>query len=372
MTSSPDESVRGGAKRSVGAHVKREAFGRLADGTEVQAITLANARGIRARVLTYGATLQSLVVPDRDGRLDDVVLGFDNLAGYEAHRGFYGVTVGRYANRIGGAAFTLDGRTYRLPANDGANALHGGPDGFDRRVWSVRRVVSGDVPAVTLDLHSADGDMGYPGAVDASVTYALHDASLRITFEATTSAPTVVNMTNHSMFDLSGDGSPRGALGHRLTIPASAYTPVDATLIPTGELRSVDRTVFDFRAGRAIADGVRDGNDAQIRYGRGYDHNFALDKGSTAGPELAARLEDPVSGRVLEVLTTEPGVQLYSGNFFDGTVRGKQGRLHRMGDAVALEPQKFPDAPNRPEFASPRVDPGRPYRHEMVFAFSTR
>lgn len=354
------------------ATVERTPFGALANGTAVEAITLTGKGGIRARVLTYGATLQSLVVPDRNGRLADVALGHDDLAGYTGNRGFFGVTVGRYANRIGGATFTLDGQTYKLPANDGKNALHGGPDGFDRRVWRVRSVAADAAASVTLGLRSPDGDMGYPGAVDASVTYALEDTGrLTITFEATTTKPTFVNMTNHTIFNLAGEGSPGGALAHRLTIPARAFTPVDAKLIPTGELKDVAGTVFDFRTPRVLAEGVRDGRDPQIRVGRGYDHNFALDKGVTAAPELAARLEDPASGRVVEVLTTEPGVQLYTGNFLDGTVLGKQGHLYRMGDGIALEPQKFPDAPNKPGFVSARVEPGKPYRHVMVFQFST-
>jgi aldose 1-epimerase len=362
--------VASGAARAASA--ERAAFGVLRDGTAVEAVTLIAASGVRAHVLTYGATLQSVVVPDRYGRLADVTLGHDELSGYEDGRHYFGVTVGRYANRIGDARFNLDGTTYELPANNGSNALHGGPDGFDRRVWQVVAVESGASARVTLTMRSPDGDMGFPGELDASVSYALDDAGrLTITFEATTTRPTVVNMTNHAIFDLAGEGSPGGALGHRLTVPARAFTPVDARQIPTGEFKSVAGTVFDFRTPRVLADGVRDGRDAQIRFGRGYDHNFALDKGVTRAPELAARLEDPSSGRVLEVLTTEPGLQVYTGNFLDGTVVGKRGHLYRMGDGVALEPQKFPDAPNRPEFVSARVDPDRPYRHIMIYRFTT-
>ncbi|MCG6120656.1 MAG: galactose mutarotase, partial [Blastomonas sp.] len=224
---------------------------------------------------------------------------------------------------------------------------------------------------VTLALTSADGDQGYPGKVEAQVTYALDDeGALTISFDATTDRPTVINMTNHAIFNLAGDGAPGGALGHRLTIPATAITPVSAQLIPTGALQPVAGTAFDFRTARTLDEGIRDGRDPQIVHARGFDHNFALDKGLTRSPELAARLEDPGSGRVLEVLTTEPGVQLYTGNFLDGTVIGKRGHLYRMGDGIALEPQKFPDAPNKPQFDSARVDARKPYRHVMIYRLS--
>jgi aldose 1-epimerase len=233
-------------------------------------------------------------------------------------------------------------------------------------------VAGGPVARLVLAHRSPDGDSGYPGTLDVTVTYTLDErGDLGIVFEARTDKPTVVNMTNHAIFNMAGEGAPQGATEHRLTIPARAITPVDATLIPTGRLQPVAGTPFDFRRPRVVADGLRDGRDAQIRFGRGYDHNFALDKGLTATPELAARLEDPVSGRVLEVLTTEPGVQFYAGNFLDGTLTGKGGHLYRMGDGIALEPQKFPDAPNKPGFVSARVDPGRPYRHHMIYRLST-
>ena len=299
------------------------------------------------------------------------MLGYDDLASYEARPNYFGVTVGRFANRIGGGRFTLDGRAYQLTQNDKANSLHGGAKGFDKHVWRVVSVESGPVASVVLAHHSPDGDQGYPGALDATVTYALDEqGALTISFEAKTTKPTIVNMTNHALFNMAGEAAPEGAMLNRLTIPAAAYTPVDATLIPTGELRPVEGTVFDFRKPRVIAEGLRDGRDEQIRFGLGYDHNFALDKGVTATPQLAARLEDPASGRVLEVLSTEPGLQFYSGNFLDGTYVGKGGRLYRMGDGIALEPQKFPDAPNKPSFVSARVDPGRPYRHVMVYRVS--
>lgn len=355
------------------AEAQRASAGTLSDGTAIEAITLSNGKGVAARILTYGATLQSLIAPDRDGKPADVVLGYDDLASYVDHPNYFGVTVGRYANRIAGGRFTLDGKSYQLPLNDTANSLHGGGKGFDKVAWQVVSVKSGPVATLVLRHISPDGDAGYPGTLDCTVTYALDEAgALTIAFEAKTSKPTVVNMTNHAIFNLSGEGSPDGATGHLLTIPAKAYTPVDASLIPTGELRAVAGSVFDFRSPRRVAEGIRDGKDEQIRFGKGYDHNFALDKGLTRAPEPAAKLEDPVSGRVLEVLTTEPGIQFYTGNFLDGSLIGKHGHLYRMGDGIALEPQKFPDAPNQPAFVSARVDPDTPYRHVMIYRLSTR
>lgn len=357
---------------ALAATAREDSAGRLADGSEARAITLTAANGVSAKVLSYGATLQSLFAPDRRGTLADVLLGYDTVQAYEAWPNYFGVTVGRYANRIAGGRFTLDGQTYQLPLNDKTNSLHGGAKGFDKRNWQVVAVTSGPVASVVLRHVSADGEEGYPGTLNTTVTYALDDrGSLTISFEATTDKPTVVNLTNHALFNLAGDGAPLGAMGHRLTIPASRYTPVDARLIPTGELRPVAGTVFDFRQPRRLGDGLRAATDQQILFGRGYDHNFAIDKGLTVQPGLVARLEDPASGRVLDVLSTEPGVQLYTGNFLDGTVPGKSGRLYRMGDGIALEPQKFPDSPNQPGFISARVDPGKPYRHVMIYRVGT-
>ena len=241
--------------------------------------------------------------------------------------------------------------------------------GFDKAIWRVVSVESGPTARVVLAHVSPAGDAGYPGNLDVRVTYSLdEDGALGITFDAVTDSPTVVNMTNHALFNMAGAGT---AEGNVLTMPAAAYTPVNASLIPTGELRAVAGTPFDFRTPRVIGQDIRDGNDEQLRFGRGYDHNFALDKGQTRTPELAARLEDPVSGRVLEVLSTEPGLQFYTGNFLVGTVIGKGGAIYRMGDGIALEPQKFPDAPNQPAFISARIDPGQPYRHEMIYRVST-
>ena len=359
------------AAPAAAASLERAPAGQLADGTAIEAFTLSNASGLSARVLTYGATLQSVLAPGRDGRLADVVLGYDSLAGYEATPRYFGATIGRYANRIAHGRFTLDGESFQLPLNEPGASLHGGTRGFDKLPWRVLATASGKAAVVTLGLASPEGDSGYPGALDVTVTYSLDDAgNLGIEFNAASTRPTVVNLTNHALFNMAGEGAPEGADNLLLTIPAARYTPVDAALVPTGELRPVAGSAFDFRAPRRIAAGWRDGGDAQLRLGRGYDHNFVLDKGQTATPQLCARLEDPRSGRVLEVLSTEPGLQFYSGNFLDGTVAGKHAHLYRMGDGMALEPQKFPDSPNQPSFPSARVDAAHPYHHVMTYRFT--
>lgn len=354
------------------ATAERSSAGNLRDGTRVEGVTLRNAAGVSARIIAYGATLQSLIAPDRNGRGADIVLGHDTAAEYEAKQDFFGVTVGRFANRIAKGRFTLDGQTYQLPVNNGVNTLHGGGNGFDRQLWKVESVGGGPLASVVLSLTSPDGDSGYPGEVRTTVTYSLDErGSLTIAFTATTSRPTIINMTNHALFNVAGHCAREGAMHQRLTMPASRYTPVDDTLIPTGELKPVKGSVFDFTRGRVLADGLRDGTDAQIRIGRGYDHNWVLDKGQTARPQLAARVLDPASGRVLEVLSTEPGLQMYTGNFLDGADIGKGGCVYRMGDGFVLEPQKFPDTPNRPEFGSARLNPGETYRHTMILRVST-
>ena len=309
---------------------QRSPFGTLPDGVQIEAVTLTNGHGMRARIITYGATLQALEVPDRNGHSADVLLGYDDLAGFVNKPNYFGATIGRYANRIAGAKFSLDGKTYPLSQNDKANSLHGGAKGFDKRVWHILNTQDGPTPAVGFTLTSAAGDQGYPGTLAVTTTYSLDETgALAIDYSATTDAPTVVNITNHSIFNLAGEGAAEGLQGQRLTIPASHYTPVDAGLIPTGELRSVAGTVFDFTHGRVINNGLRDGHDPQIVAARGYDHNFALDAGLTPDLKLAARLEDPRSGRVLEVWTTQPGLQVYTGNFLDGTRVGKHGHLYR-------------------------------------------
>ena len=352
------------------AQLERAPAGQLADGTPIEAFTLSNASGLRARVLGYGATLQSVLMPGRDGALADVVLGYDTLAGYEATPRYFGATIGRYANRIAHGRFTLDGEAYQLPLNEPGASLHGGTRGFDKLPWKVLATSPGPIASVTLGLTSPEGDSGYPGELVVTVTYSLDDrGNLGIEFGATSTRPTVVNLTNHALFNMAGEGAPQGAGELLLAIPAGRYTPVDAALVPTGELRQVAGSRFDFRQPMPIGAGWRDGTDPQLRLGRGYDHNFALDKGQTATPQLCARLADPRSGRTLEVLSTEPGLQFYSGNFLDGTVAGKSGHLYRMGDGIALEPQKYPDSPNQPAFPSTRVDPAHPYHHAMVYRF---
>ncbi|WP_232491863.1 aldose epimerase family protein [Novosphingobium kaempferiae] len=346
--------------------------GTLSDGGKVTAVTLKAANCVSATILTFGATLWKLEAPDRDGKVADVLLAYDKLSDFEKTPNYWGATIGRYGNRIADGKFTLDGKTYQLPQNNNGQSLHGGGKGFDVQNWKLDSIKSGKVATAVFSLVSPDGDSGYPGTVKTKATYSLDESgNLQIVFDATTDKPTVLNMTNHAIFNMAGEGSERDAMTNVLTIPASKYTPVSKVLIPTGELRSVEGTPFDFRKGKPVSVGLRDGNDQQIVYGRGFDHNFALDKGQTKTPELAARLEDPVSGRVLELLTTEPGVQFYSGNFLDGTYIGKQGHLYRMGDGIALEPQKFPDSPNHANFPSTRVDPGKPYRHVMIYRVTT-
>jgi aldose 1-epimerase len=355
-----------------GATARREPFGTLPDGTPVESVVLTGANGVSARIMALGATLQSLNAPDRRGHIADVTLGYDDARSYVEHPNFWGQTVGRYANRIAGGRFTLDGKTYQLPLNDKTNSLHGGTVGFDKYMWQIVDVSdTGGLAKVALRMVSPAGDQGYPGNLTVTTTYTLDDhGSLTIDYDASTDAPTVVNLTNHALFNLAGEGAPGGALTHRMTIAAHRYTPVDGALIPTGELREVAGTPFDFRIGRIIDDVVRDGRDPQIVIGRGIDHNFVLDQGKTRDPKLAVRLEDPRSGRVLEVLSDQPGVQVYTGNFLDGTFVGRNKHVYRMGDGIALEPQVFPDTPNKPAFGSARVDPGKPYHHRMIYRLS--
>ena len=355
-----------------GATARREAFGTLPDGTPIESVVLTGANGVSARIMTLGATLQALNAPDRAGHIADVTLGYDDAASYIAHPNYWGQTIGRYANRIAGGRFTLDGKTYQLTQNDKTNSLHGGTVGFDKHVWQIVDVSdAGGIAKVALRLVSPAGDQGYPGTLTVTTTYSLDDhGSLTIDFAATTDAPTIVNLTNHALFNMAGEGSPGGALTNRLMVPAKRYTPVTEALIPTGELKAVAGTPFDLTQGRILDEVVRDGRDPQIVIGHGIDHNFVLDGGKTAEPKLAARLEDPASGRLLEVLTDQPGIQVYTGNFLDGTLIGKKQHLYRMGDGIALEPQLFPDTPNQPAFGSARVDPGKPYHHRMIYRLS--
>lgn len=353
--------------REPGAH--RSTFGRLPDGRVVEAVTLANARGISATVIAYGATLQSVIVPDREGVPADITLGHATLDEYLAKPQYFGSSVGRVANRIAGGRFLLDGVEYRVPCNNGPNALHGGPGGFDKALWEIVEVRNGSEPAVTFAHTSPDGDEGFPGTLRVTAAYSLNEAGdLAIEYRAETDRATIVNLTNHAYWNLAGEGSPNGAMDHVLTIPADHFLPTDATAIPTGEFAEVADTPFDFREPAVIGARVRDAAHPQIRIGTGYDHNWVVDRQRGAQPRLVARLEHPGSGRMLEVLSTEPGVQFYSGNFLDGSSIGKAGQSYRMGDGIALEPQMFPDTPNHPQFGSIRLEPGEEYRHRIVFA----
>jgi aldose 1-epimerase len=342
-------------------------WGRTADGTAVELYTLTNAGGASVTIATWGATVVSITVPDRAGRPGDVLLGFDTLAPYLQPHPFFGSVVGRYGNRIGNARFTLDGQTYTLAKNNGEHSLHGGRRGFDKHVWKARTVPSAGGQALELVHVSPDGDEGYPGTLTATVVYTwTNDNALRIDYTARTDKPTVVNLTNHAYFNLSAGAAP-SILDHRLELAADRFTPVDEGLIPTGELRPVEGTPFDFRTPRRIGDGI-DADDQQIRFGGGYDHNFVLN-GQMGTLRRAAHVTDPASGRTMEVLTTEPGVQFYTGNFLDGTITGKGGRIYARRSGFCLETQHFPDSPNKPDFPSVVLRPGETYRTTTVYTF---
>ncbi len=330
--------------------------------------TLANTNGMEVRVAEYGATVLSIRVPDRDGLIDDVTLGFDRVEDYTTHGGHFGAVVGRYANRIANGQFTLDGRSYQLARNNGPNHLHGGVRGFDKMYWSGERSIRNDDPAVSLRYTSAEGEEGYPGAVDVTVTYTVTPINtLIVAYRAVTNAPTPINLTQHSYFNLAGSSSTHGVLDHMLTLNATAYTPVDAGLIPTGQIEPVEGTPFDFRAPMAIGARINADND-QLRLGNGYDHNFVIDRAG-AGLVQAAHVSESTTGRTLDVRTTEPGVQLYTANSLDGTVIGKGGRPYRRFDAFCLETQHYPDSPNHPAFPSTILRPGKPYQSRTEFAF---
>jgi aldose 1-epimerase len=347
-------------------------FGVTPGGVAVQLYTLRNRNGMQARIATYGGTVTSLTAPDRAGRYVDVVLGYDTLEGYLKESPYFGALVGRYANRIARARFTLDGVTHTLAANNGANTLHGGRVGFDKVVWGVANAaMTPEGPELTLSYLSRDGEEGYPGNLSVTATYTLtEDDALRLEYRATTDQDTVVNLSQHSYFNLRGAGHPGDVLGHIVEIKADRFTPVDEGLIPTGELRPVAGTPFDFRRPTAI--GARIGeSDPQLRFGRGYDHNWILN--SRPG-ELAldATVYEPESGRVLEVLSTQPGLQFYTGNFLDGSITGKNGRVYPFRHGFCMEPQHFPDSPNHPGFPSTVLKPGETYRNTIVFRFTAR
>lgn len=356
-----------GLGTSAEAAITKAPFGKTADGRLVELYTLSAKDGFEAKISTFGATLVSLKAPDKRGHYDNVILGFTSVDPYVAGVPYLGATIGRYGNRIAHGKFTLEGKIYQLPLNDGPNSLHGGAKGFDKRLWSAEPVETKDGPALKLTYISADGEEGYPGQLTVHVTYTLRAThALSIVYEASTTKPTVVNLTNHSYFNLSGHPE-KTILGHLLTLKADRFTPVDKTLIPTGELRAVKGTPFDFTKATAIGARI-EANDEQLKFGKGYDHNWVL---NTSGKmALAAILEDPESGRVMEVQTTEPGIQFYSGNFMDGKPAGK-GSVYQHRTGLCLETQHFPDAPNKPSFATTELKPSQTYRTETVLQFHT-
>jgi aldose 1-epimerase len=347
----------------------RSPFGTV-DGKEVFVFTLRNAHGMEARITNYGGIVVSLLVPDRNKDFGDVVLGYDSLASYEKKTPYFGAIVGRYANRIGKGRFTLNGTEYKLALNDGANTLHGGLKGFDKVVWDIDESTSSKDPTLALTYVSNDGEEGYPGTLTARVVYTLTDSNgLRIDYKATADKPTVVNITHHSYFNLAGSGK-GDILGHELFLNAERFTPIDSGLIPTGELRKVEGTPMDFRTPTPIGARIQN-QDEQLRLGRGYDHNWVLNR---TGHEisLAARVTEKTSGRVMEVWTTEPGLQFYSGNFLDGTNIGKGGTVYQHRTGFCLESQHFPDSPNKPDFPSVVLNPGSTYTSTTIYKFTAQ
>jgi len=338
----------------------------MPDGQSIDLYTLTNRNGMKVIITNYGGRGVSLFVPDRAGKVADVVLGFDDLSGYLEQNPYFGALVGRYANRIAKAEFKLESAEYHVPQNDGPNALHGGIRGFDKRVWTARDL-SKENPSLELTYLSKDNEEGYPGNLSVKVIYTLTDNNeLQIDYTATTDKDTVLNLTNHSYLNLAGQGN-GNILNHQLTINADRFTPINTTLIPTGELRPVDGTPFDFRKPTSIGARIND-DDEQLKFGKGYDHNFVVNhKG--AGLVLAARVTDPASGRVMEVLTTQPGVQLYTGNFLDGSIHGKGGKVYGYRSALCLETQHFPNSPNQPNFPSAALKPGQTFQETTIYRF---
>jgi aldose 1-epimerase len=348
--------------------VSQRPFGQTKEGTPVTLFTLRNKQGAEAAICNYGGLVISLKVPDRNGQFGDVVLGYDNLADYIKDTPYFGAMIGRYGNRIAKGKFTLDGQEYTLAINNGPNALHGGLKGFDKVVWEPRVVASLDGASLELRYTSKDGEEGYPGTLTVKAVYTLtEDNGLKLEYTATTDKDTVVNLTQHSYFNLAGKGD---NLSHVVMIPADKFTPVDSTLIPTGELKPVDGTPFDFRTPTAI--GARIGqDDEQLKFGNGYDHNWVINK-PMGQLGLMARVYEPTTGRVLEVLSTEPGLQFYTGNFLDGKLTGKGGWAYQFRNGFCMEPQHFPDSPNQPNFPSVVLKPGQVYKHTLIFKFSVQ
>lgn len=343
-------------------------FGKTPDGTPVDLYTLTNAKGMTATIMTYGGIVTSLKVPDKNGNFSDVVLGYDNLQGYLTKSPYFGALIGRYGNRLAKGQFTLDGQTYKLATNNGPNALHGGLKGFDKVVWTAKPLETPYGPALVLTYISKDGEEGYPGNLVVSATYSLTaDNALHLEFTATTDRDTIVNLTHHTYFNLRGSGD---VLGHEVFINADKFTPVDATLIPTGELRPVEGTPFDFRQHTAIGARINS-SDEQIKFAGGYDDNWIINKPDGA-LGLCAGVYEPTSGRVLEVYSTSPGMQFYSGNFLDGSITGKGGWVYQFRNAFCMEPQHYPDSPNHPEFPTTELKPGETYRNTIVYKFSVK
>jgi len=366
-------TLASGAPRHAPSITKRH-YGTLSDGRNIDQYTLTNAHGIQVRIITFGGIVTSLRTPDRHGHMRDVVLGMRNLHDYEMLNNpgpYFGAIIGRYGNRIANGRFTLDGHTYHLPRNNGPNTLHGGFRGFDKRVWKARAVQGTSSVSLVLRYVSKDGEQGFPGRMPVRVTYTLTNGNqLQIRYRATTSKPTVVNLTNHTYWNLQGEGT-GNALDDHLMLNASHYTPVDPTLIPTGAIAPVGGTPFDFRHSTAIQARIRNANE-QLLIAHGYDHNFVLDRAAgDMSLMLAARASNDSSGRVVSVWTDQPGIQFYSGNFLDGSLVGPSGHIYRQGDGYALETQHYPNSPNQHNFPSTVLRPGQVYRTETVFAFST-
>lgn len=354
------------------ATAQQTIFGSLPDGRRVPAITLSNSNGISATVIAYGASLQALKLPDRHGHVADVALGYSTIGDYLTKPQYFGATVGRFANRIARGRFTLDGKSYQVPVNNGVNSLHGGTVGFDKVLWDVVSIAQGPRASVTLRYVSRDGDQGYPGTAVVTATYSLDEANaLAIVYTATSDAPTIANITNHAYWNLSGEGSENGAMDTLVMIPAETYLPTDSGAIPIGIRQPVAGTPFDFRTPIAISARLRDASDNQLVFGRGYDHNWVLGLAVTLTEHLMARVSDPMSGRGFELWSTQPGLQFYSGNFLDATSQGKAGRIYRMGDAFVMEPQIFPDTPNQQAFGSARLVPRQTYRNSMTYRLTT-
>jgi aldose 1-epimerase len=366
MPASNSEATKSGS-------IKKSSFGKTPEGVQADLYTLTNKNGVEGTITTYGGAVVSLKVPDIHGTLEDVVLGYDSVDGYVADKVYFGAIVGRYGNRIAQAQFSLNGKIYTLAKNNGENTLHGGIKGFNKAVWSAEEIPAKGGQALELTYLSKDGEEGFPGNLQVRVVYTLTDSNeLKIEYSATTDKKTVVNLTNHAYFNLLGVGLGSGdVLGHVLMIEADKFTPVDANLIPTGELRRVEGTPFDFRKPTKIGERI-DSNDEQIKLGGGYDHNFVLRRKAADPISLAARVVEPASGRILEVWTTEPGVQLYTGNFLDGSARGKGGVAYAKRSAFCLETQHFPDSPNHPKFPSTVLNPGERYHTTTIYKFSAQ